>query len=329
MKKFVLLLLIAIVSIACVFANGEKEASGPKSYTVNIASAFAPEGPIHEVIMNFKDQVEKETDNRVKIVVHASGSLGGEREIVEGLSAGTIEMGAQGIMDLTLYAPQFTVFEEPFVIRDLDHLNKFWNTIGVDLNNQAGEKTGIITAGYMIRGARMITANTPITSSADFKGLKFRLPSLPVRIKVFEAMGAIPTVVDFPEVYMALKTGTIDAQENPPETIYSYKYYEAQKYLVLSRHVWSTARYQISKKWFDTLPAEDQAMFLKAWADASAKVRTEVPDPDAIYIKKLQEAGMTVIEPEMEEFRNLAEPVMAGYDESMWLPGLRQKIMDL
>lgn len=329
MKKLALLFVIALLALPSVFAQGDKEASGPKSYTVNVASAFAPEGPIHDVIVNFKKQVEKETNGRVKVVIHASGSLGGEREIVEGLSAGTIEMGAQGIMDLTLYAPQFTVFEEPFVIRDLDHLNKFWNTIGVDLNNQAGQKTGIITAGYAIRGARMITANTPIKSSADFKGLKFRLPSLPVRIKVFEAMGAIPTVVDFPEVYMALKTGTIDAQENPPETIYSYKYYEAQKYLVLSRHVWSTARYQMSQKWFNTLTAEDQALFTKAWADASAKVRAEVPDPDSVYIKKLQEAGMTIIEPNMDEFRRLAEPVMAGFDKSMWLPGLRQQIMAL
>lgn len=330
MKKLAMFLLIAVVLLPSAFAQGgEEKAAGAKSYTVNVASAFAPEGPIHEVITNFKKQVESESDGRIKIVIHSSGSLGGEREIVEGLSAGTIEMGAQGIMDLTLYAPQFTVFEEPFVIRDLDHLNKFWNTIGVDLNNQASEKTGIITAGYMIRGARMITANKAIESPEDLKGLKFRLPSMPVRIKVFEAMGAIPTVVDFPEVYMALKTGTVDAQENPPETIYSYKYYEAQDYLILSRHVWSTARYQISKKWFDKISAEDQALILKAWTDASEKVRAEVPDPDAVYIEKLKEAGMKVVEPNMEEFRKLADPVMAEFDDSMWLPGLRQEIMAL
>ncbi len=149
MKKLAMFLLIAVVLLPpSAFAQGgEEKAAGAKSYTVNVASAFAPEGPIHEVITNFKKQVESESDGRIKIVIHSSGSLGGgEREIVEGLSAGTIEMGAQGIMDLTLYAPQFTVFEEPFVIRDLDHLNKFWNTIGVDLNNQASEKTGIITA---------------------------------------------------------------------------------------------------------------------------------------------------------------------------------------
>lgn len=330
MKKLTVFLVIALALIPSVFAQGGGEkAAGAKSYTVNVASAFAPEGPIHDVIVNFKKQLEAESEGRIKVVIHSSGSLGGEREIVEGLSAGTIEMGAQGIMDLTLYAPEFTVFEEPFVIRDLDHLNKFWSTIGVDLNNQASEKTGIVTAGYMIRGARMITANNPIKTPEDFKGLKFRLPSLPVRIKVFEAMGAIPTIVDFPEVYMALKTGTVDAQENPPETIYSYKYYEAQKYLILSRHVWSTARYQVSQKWLNKISAEDQALVMKAWADASAKVRSEVPDPDAVYIKKLKEAGMNVIEPNMEEFRELAEPIMAGFDASMWKPGLRQEIMAL
>ncbi len=330
MKKLTLALLVALILLSPVFAQGgEEKTTKVKSYTVNVASAFAPEGPIHDVIVNFKNQVESESNDRIKVVIHSSGSLGGEREIVEGLSAGTIEMGAQGIMDLTLYAPEYTVFEEPFVIRDLDHLNKFWNTIGVDLNNKASEKTNIITAGYMIRGARMITANTPIVSPEDFKGLKFRLPSLPVRIKVFEAMGAIPTVVDFPEVYMALKTGTVDAQENPPETIYSYKYYEAQKYLIRSSHVYSTARYQISQKWFENLSQEDQDLILKAWKDASAKVRSEVPDPDAVYIEKLKAAGMQVIEPNMEEFRTLAEPVMAEFDDSMWLPGLRQEIMAL
>ena len=83
----------------------------------------------------------------------------------------------------------------------------------------------------------MITANKEIKTPNDLAGLKFRLPSMPLRIAVFEALGATPTVVEFSELYMALKTGTVDAQENPAETIYSYKYYEAQKYLILSRHI--------------------------------------------------------------------------------------------
>ncbi|MDD7271960.1 MAG: TRAP transporter substrate-binding protein [Spirochaetales bacterium] len=330
MKKTLIIALIAIIACAGLFANGSTEqASQQKSYSVNVASGFAPEGHVHDVILKFKDKVESATDGRVKVVIHPSGALGDEREIVEGLKAGTIEMGAQGIMDLTIYAPDLTVFEEPFVIRDLDHLNKFWNTIGEDINKQAEEKTGIITAAYAIRGARLITANKEIKHPEDLKGLKFRLPSMPVRVKVFEAFGATPTIIAFPEVYMALKTGTIDAQENPAETIYSYKYYEAQKYLIMTEHVWSTARYQISKAWFETISKEDQDMFLNAWKEAAEEVRKEVPDPDAYYVEQLKNLGMTVVEVDKNEFNQLAEPVMQEFDKTTWQNGLRQKIMAL
>jgi len=330
-KAIVFILLCSLIAPVAMFAMGGTDSSdgGQKSYTVNVASTFAPEGHVHRVIEYFKENVENATNGRVKVTIHPSGALGGEREIVEAMKAGTVEMGAQGIMDLTIYAPELSVFEEPFVIRDLDHLNKFWSTVGEDLNKQAEEKSGIITAAYAVRGARLITSNKPIMHPEDINGLKFRLPSMPVRVKVFEAFGAIPTIVDFPEVYMALKTGTVDAQENPAETIYSYKYYEAQKYLVMTEHVFSTARYQISKSWFDKQTPEDQEMFLKAWKDAAAKVREEVPDPDEYYIGKLKEFGMEVIYPEKEEFRALAEPVMQEFDKTQWPNGLRQKIMDI
>ena len=338
MKRLLVLLSIVCTSAMLVFANGTNESTSSgssgsgngKKYTINVASTFAPEGAIHEIIVKFKENVETRSNGRIKVAIQPSGALGGEREIVEGMSNGTIEMGAQGVMDLTLYAPELMVFEEPFVIRDLDHLNKFWNTLGQEINEKAEAKTGIITATYMIRGARVITANKEIKTPADLKGLKFRLPSMPVRVKVFEAMGAIPTIVDFPEVYMALKTGTVDAQENPPETIYSYKYYEAQKYLILTNHVFSTARYQISKKWFEQQTKEDQDLLLQAWKDAGTKVRAEVPNPDAFYIEELKKKGMTIIQPDGKAFRDAAMPVMDEFDKKgQWETGLRERIMNL
>ena len=338
MKRLFTFVPIVCMSAALAFENGTKEttpsstsASGTgKKYTINVASTFAPEGAIHEVIVKFKENVETRSNGRIKVAIQPSGALGGEREIVEGMSNGTIEMGAQGVMDLTLYAPELMVFEEPFVIRDLNHLNKFWSTLGEEINEKSEAKTGIITATYVIRGARVVTANKEIKTPGDLKGLKFRLPSMPVRVKVFEAMGAIPTIVDFPEVYMALKTGTVDAQENPPETIYSYKYYEAQKYLILTNHVFSTARYQISKKWFDQQTKEDQDLLLQAWKDAGKEIRAKIPDPDAFYIEELKKKGMTVIQPDGKAFRDAAMPVMDEFDrKGQWEAGLRDKIMKL
>ncbi len=329
-SKFLLVTITFLFLASMIFAQGGAETTPQqKKLNVNIASVFPPEGPIHELMVTFKTLVEDETDGRISVTIHPSGALGGEREVVEALVDGSVEMAAQGIMDLIMYMPEYTVFEEPFVIKDVDHLYKFWETIGEEMNQKLADEVGIITSAIAVRGSRMITANKPIYEPSDLNGLKFRLPQYPVRIKVFEAFGAIPTVVAFPEVYMALKTGTVDAEENPPETIYTYKFHEAQDYLIKTNHVWSTARYQISKKWFDGIPAADQEIILDAWKQAEAHNKEVSYNPDDVYVQKLEDAGMTVIEPNLEAFRVLADPVMKEFDESQWAPGLRQRIMNL
>ncbi len=305
--------------------SGKEEpaaAAEGKSYTINVASTFAPEGPVHQVMEEFQNNVETASGGRIKVVIHPSGALGGAREVSEGVHAGTIEMGALGCEDFEYYAPEYSILEAPYLFRDVDHFKNFLDTHGDQLFSEVQEKSGIITSAWFYRGARMMTSNKKITTPDDLKGLKFRLPSIPVRVSVFEAFGASPTIVDFAELYMALKTGTVDAQENPPETIYSYKYYEAQKYLILSSHIFTLARYITSEDWFNTLTAEDQQLIQTAWADAAAKVAEEYPDPDATYIEKCQEEGMEVVTPDNQAFMELAAPVVEKYNQDNWKPGL-------
>ncbi|MCI8832271.1 MAG: TRAP transporter substrate-binding protein [Lachnospiraceae bacterium] len=306
-------------------ASGKEEqpaAAEGKSYTINVASTFAPEGPVHQVMEEFKNNIETASGGRIKVVIHPSGALGGAREVSEGVHAGTIEMGALGCEDFEYYAPEYSILEAPYLFRDVDHFKNFLNTHGDQLFSEVQEKSGIITSAWFYRGARMMTSNKKITTPDDLKGLKFRLPSIPVRVSVFEAFGASPTIVDFAELYMALKTGTVDAQENPPETIYSYKYYEAQKYLILSSHIFTLARYITSEEWFNTLTVEDQQLINTAWKDAAAKVAEEYPDPDATYIEKCQEEGMEVVTPDNQAFMELAAPVVEKYNQDNWKPGL-------
>ncbi len=306
-------------------ASGKEEqpaAAEGKSYTINVASTFAPEGPVHQVMEEFKNNIETASGGRIKVVIHPSGALGGAREVSEGVHAGTIEMGALGCEDFEYYAPEYSILEAPYLFRDVDHFKNFLNTHGDQLFSEVQEKSGIITSAWFYRGARMMTSNKKITTPDDLKGLKFRLPSIPVRVSVFEAFGASPTIVDFAELYMALKTGTVDAQENPPETIYSYKYYEAQKYLILSSHIFTLARYITSEEWFNTLTVEDQQLINTAWKDAAAKVAEEYPDPDATYIEKCQEEGMEVVTPDNQAFMELAAPVVKKYNQDNWKPGL-------
>lgn len=312
-------------------AAGEAQAAATEgaSYSINVASTFAPEGPVHQVMEEFKSNIETASGGRIKVVIHPSGALGGAREVAEGLHAGTIEMGALGCEDFEYYAPEYSILEAPYLFRDVDHFKNFMDTYGDQIFSEVQEKSGIMTSAWFYRGARMMTANKKIEKPEDLKGLKFRLPSIPVRVSVFEAFGASPTIVDFSELYMALKTGTVDAQENPPETIYSYKYYEAQKYLILSSHIFTLARYITSESWFNTLTPEDQALIGQAWADAQAKVTAEYPDPDATYIEKCQAEGMEVVTPDNEAFIKLAAPVVQEYNDKNWKPGLLDMVNDL
>lgn len=303
-------------------AETEATAETGASYTINVASTFAPEGPVHQVMEEFKTNVETASGGRIQVIIHPSGALGGAREVSEGVHAGTIEMGALGCEDFEYYAPEYSILEAPYLFRDMDHFKNFLNTHGDQIFSEVQEKSGIITSAWFYRGARMITANKEIVEPADLKGLKFRLPSIPVRVSVFEAFGASPTIVDFSELYMALKTGTVDAQENPPETIYSYKYYEAQKYLILSSHIFTLARYITSESWFNSLTAEDQALISQAWTDAQEKVTEEYPDPDETYVEKCRQEGMEIVTPNNEAFIELAAPVVQKYNDENWKPGL-------
>lgn len=300
-------------------AEATKEAEAPaaegKSFSINVASTYAPEGPVHQVIEEFKTNLETASNGRIEVVIHPSGALGGVKEVVEGLRAGTIEMGVFALEDCDYYCPEYAVLEAPYLFDDQDHFKKVMNEKGDELFSAIEEKTGVRTCAWFYRGARMITANKEIKTPADMAGLKFRLPNMPLRVAVFEAFGASPTVVEFSELYMALKTGTVDAQENPPETIYSYKYYEAQDYLMLSRHIYTLARYGASATWMDTLDQADQDLIMQAWADAQAKVTEEYPDPDETYIAECEAAGMTVVEPDNAQFVALAEPAVQKWAE--------------
>ncbi len=307
-------------------ATGEVDYTKGDKVMVNVASTFPAEGHVHEGIEVFKEYIDEKTGGRINIVIHPAGALGTTREICEGLKAGTIEMGVYGDEDVDYYCPQYSIFSVPYLFRDAEHYISYMEEKGDELFSAIQEECGIITGTWCYRGARHITANKKIIEPEDLAGLKFRLPSTPVRIAVFEAYGAAPVVVDFSELYMALKTGTADAQENPPETIYSYKYYEAQKYMMLTGHIQTIGRYTISEDWFNTLSETDQDLIMEAWDYTHEYLMENYSDPDQQYIDKCVENGMELVTPDVDRFIELARPVVEQWAEENWVDGLYEEI---
>ena len=294
---------------------------------INIGSTYGPDAPVHFGQVKFKELVEQRSKGDMQVQIHVGGAMGGERDVFEAMSSGGLEMGAMGSGDVSIFFPQWMVYEVPYALRDADHFWKFWNgPVGKEVNDMVLKERGVMTAGVVYRGARFLTANRVIKTPAEVKGLKIRLPENKPWIKVWESLGALPVVVAFPEVYMALKTGVAEAQENPLESIWSYKFYEAQKYLIGTRHVYAAAKYQISKKWFDTLKPDQQKLILDAWKDATAFANEQAVAFDKKLVGDLQAKGMTLIEPDMPAFQKAVQPAMQELNKTLWLPGLYEKV---
>jgi tripartite ATP-independent transporter DctP family solute receptor len=295
---------------------------------INIGSTYGPDAPVHFGQVKFKELVEQRSKGEMEVLIHVGGAMGGERDVFEAMSSGGLEMGAMGSGDTSIFFPKYQVFEVPYVMRDADHFWKFWNgPVGKQINDISLNERGVMTAGVVFRGARYLTANKPIRTVADLKGLKIRLPENKVWVKIWETLGTLPVVVAFPEVYMALKTGVAEAQENPMESIWAYKFYEAQKYLIATKHVYSACKYQISKKWFDTLNPAQQKLILDSWKDATDYANKLAVDYDKKLLTDLQGKGMTLIEPDVPAFQKAVQPALQELNKTVWAPGMLEKVL--
>ncbi len=316
------LVMAACVSVAMVVPAG----AAPK-LTLNIGSVYGPDAPVHFGLEKFKELVEQRSKGDMEVHLHIGGAMGGEREVFEAMSSGGLEMGAMGSGDVAIFYPEWMVYEVPYALRDADHFWKFWNgPFGKEVNDMLLKERGVMTVGIVYRGARWLTANRPIKTPADLKGIKLRVPEMKSWVEIWKSLGAAPVVVSFPEVYMALKTGVAEAEENPLESIWSYKYYEVQKYLIGTRHVYAAAKYQMSKKWFDTLKPDQQQLILAAWKDATAYANTLAPAFEKKLMGDLQTKGMTLIEPDIAAFRKAVQPAVARLDKTLWKPGLYERL---
>jgi len=294
---------------------------------INIGSVYGPDAPVHFGLEKFKELVEQRSKGDMEVQLHIGGAMGGEREVFEAMSSGGLEMGAMGSGDVSIFYPKWMVYEVPYALRDADHFWKFWNgPLGKEVNDMILKERGVLTTGIVYRGARWLTANRPVKTPADLKGVKLRLPEIKSWVEIWKSVGAIPVVVTFPEVYMALKTGVADAQENPLESIWSYKFYEAQKYLIGTRHVYAAAKYQVSKKWLDTLKPDQLQLILTAWKDSTEYANKLAVDFDKKLVGDLQAKGMTLIEPDMAAFQKAVQPAMTELNKTLWVPGLYEKV---
>ncbi|MCA3179125.1 MAG: TRAP transporter substrate-binding protein [Burkholderiaceae bacterium] len=301
------------------FAQGRK-------LTVNVASVYPPDSPTDVALSKLKELAAQRSNGRIEVSIQKSGTMGDERQTFEMLSQGSVEMGAVGVGDISAFFPRYFLSEIPYMFSSQDDFWKFWRGPGRELSAMIEKERAVRTDGVMYRGARYLTSSTAVRSVADVKGLKMRLPPVKAWHKVWESLGALPATIAFGETYMALKTGVVAAQENPPETILAYKFFEAQKFLMQTEHVHGASRLLSSGRWWATLSKDDQALLTKAIEESVELANGMTRDGDAPIVKKLQELGMTLVQVDKNAFREAVRPAVEAMAKSDFDPGFYEKV---
>ncbi len=306
------------------------KAEPQKAVTLKLAHAVEPVMPLHSGAEKLAELAGKKSNGTLKVQVFPSAQLGSEKEITEGLQMGSVDMGIVSSGTVARFAPMQHITYAPYLFRDLDHFMKVYRgPIGEEMGKQLLDKTGIRTLDFAwYYGVRHLTTkNTAVKSPADLKGLKIRTPNIPVMRDAVGAWGVSVTTMDPSELYTALQTGVVDGQENPPSSIYGWKLYEVQKYLMLTGHMMGNMAIMINDKTWAKLSPEQQKALQEAVKEAAAYQNDLTVNKDNENIKKLEQSGMTVLQPQLDEFRKLSASIIPQYEKE-WGEGLYKRIQE-
>ncbi len=254
---------------------------------------------------------------KAKVVTYGSSQLGGDKEMLQKLKLGTIDMAVPSTV-MSSEVDLFGIFEMPYLVKDRAHMGRIEKEIFWPQIEPAAEKKGLKIVGVWENGYRHITNNRgAIATPQDLQGIKLRVPEGKWRVAMFKAYGANPSPMKFSELFTALQTGVMDGQENPLTQIYSAKLQEVQKYLSMSGHVYTPAYVTVGIRKWNTLP-EDVRKTLEETAKATQAYVYEVAQKqEGDLLGKLKEAGMQVNEVDKKAFIAASKPVYAEFGDSV------------
>ncbi len=309
----------AILRFGCALASlaaGVALAAAQNPIVIKFSHVVAPDTPKGQGADKFKELAEKYTNNRVKVEVYPNSQLYKDKEEVEALQLGAVQMLAPSLSKFgPLGAKEFEVFDLPYILPDKAALRRITEgETGKRLFKKL-ESKGIVGLAFWDNGFKVMTANKPLRMPADFRGLKMRIQSSKVLEAQFKALGALPQVLPFSDVYQAMQTGVVDGGENTPSNVYTQKHHEVQKYLTLSDHGYIGYAVIANKKFWDGLPADIRDDLGKAMKEATdfANAAAQKDNDDALEaMRKSGRIEMIALTDEQKAaWRKALEPVTA------------------
>lgn len=287
-----------------------------KAEQLKFAHTMSISDTMHQGVLKFAELVKAKTNGQLEIAVYPAGQLGNDSQILQGARMGSIDIAMTGNPFHTTFEPSLNVIDLPFLFKDFAHAYRVLDgPIGKELLSRL-EKHNLKGLGFMEIGFRNLTnSKRPVKEASDMNGLKIRVTPNPAHVAAFKLLGAIPTPMPFTEVYMALKTGAVDGQENPTTLIHGQKFYEVQKYMSITMHAYTVSEVSMNLKKFQSLSPTHQKVLLDALLEAAIYHRKLNRDLEGKLLKEMQEKGLQVIqEPNRESFAKIViKPVQEDY----------------
>ena len=293
--------------------------------TLRFASLYPPAHSASRTATRLAELVAAKTGGKVKIDLFHNAALGSEREAAEGVKSGSIDLAYSGLTGFGSYVPEFGVLEMPFLYDTLDQVKSVVDKISPQLEARMAS-VGLALLGYLYDGPRVTISTRPLNSIDDFKGLKLRVPQIPLYVQMAQAFGATPTPVALPEVYTALQSRIVEGLEGTPTSLYVQKYHEVAKNLARTDHIFFVAYIAMNAGLLAKLPPDQQEAIRAAGREASA-YNLEIAKPAVQEdFARLAAAGVKITTPDRAPFRAAVGPMRERYAAGLGARG--QEIYD-
>lgn len=301
------------------------------TYKMKVHSVGADTHASSYALKDFKKYIEEKSKGQIQVLLYLNATLGGDRQAIEAMQLGTVEAGVVGSSILAVFEPKFNIFEFPFMFKDDVTAKRIIDGEIGEMLNKDIQKQDIRILGYGVNGFRHVTNNRgPIRKAEDMKGLKIRTMENPIHIATFKALGANPTPMNFGELYTALSQKTVDSMECPINLIYTPKFYEVQKYMSMTGHLYAIAPLTVSQIFFKKLSPDLQKIIIDAGKLYVEKQRKLTIQEENDMLALLKKSGMQVNDltaAEKAALKKLCMPIYKQFESKVG-SNMLKKVID-
>ncbi len=310
--------LAAVGAFALTFGSTLATPVVAAKYDIKIAVTTPPGYSYNVGLEQFKKQVEEGSNGDISVTIFPSAQLGNEVESGKNVQLGTLEMTVISASNLSPFYEKLQVLSVPYAFKSLScAFDVVDGPIGTEFEKELAERAGIrILSWYTFGMRQLFNSKRDVRTVADLKGLKIRVPASKMLEATWKTLGAIPSPLPFPEVFNGLQQGVIDGDALPVASIHQFKFYEPAKHVSLANVAVGMSTFVVGEKFLQKLPKEYQDLIIKAGRESAKANRDAEASTTVEAMTFLKDQGVSIVEPDLDEFRNALEPVMNMAKES-------------